>query len=302
MNIRGFIRNFFGFSKAQTNGFLVLLPLTFLIIFSNPIYRYFQGTRTVDFSKEEKALASLEADFSNRIASKKREINQKPAIQTELFRFDPNTVSESELLRLGFQPFLAKRLINFREKGGKFFKKDDLLKLYGMDSALFNNIHPFVAITENIPETSLQTQKTWEKKPNKMVELVDLNQADSLQLVSVRGIGQVLATRLIKYREKLGGFYSMDQLYEVYGLDTAVVENLTARFYLPANPDISKIAINASTEEELATHPYIKKSIAKAIVAYRFQHGKFQSLSDLEKIRVVDTATLKKILPYLTIN
>lgn len=301
MNIRGFIRNFFGFSKAQTNGFLILLPLTFLIIFSNPIYRYFQATRPVDFSKEEQALASLKADFSNQPVSKNLKINPKSEMPSELFQFDPNTISESELLRLGFKPFLAKRLINFREKGGKFFKKDDLLKLYGMDSALFKNIQSFIVIAKNPPNPSFQPQKAWAKKLETF-EPIDLNLADSVQLVSVRGIGQVLATRLIKYREKLGGFYSMDQLYEVYGLDTAVVENLTARFYLPANPDISKIAINASTEEELATHPYIKKSVAKAIVAYRFQHGKFQSLSDLEKIRVLDAMTLKKISPYLTIN
>lgn len=108
--------------------------------------------------------------------------------------------------------------------------------------------------------------------------------------------------RIIKYRDRLGGFISTDQLTEVYGLDTAVIHELKKKSFVTENFEPKTIKINTATEKELAAHPYVKYPMAKAIAAYRFQHGSFQSIDDLTKIAIIDLPTFKKIKPYLSLN
>lgn len=94
----------------------------------------------------------------------------------------------------------------------------------------------------------------------------------------------------------------MDQLREVYGLDTAVVNELNRKAFVASDYQPKKIDLNAATEKELSTHPYIKYSLAKAIAAYRFQHGNFNSVEDLKKIALVDETFYNRIKSYLTLN
>jgi len=298
--VKGFrklIRNSFGFSRSQTNGFIVLLPVVTIILFSEPVYRWWVSQRTEDFSKERAALDSLHIAWQKQ----KVEENQIPIeeeIPISFFSFDPNTASADELKALGFSTRLSKRLLNYREKGGRFKVKSDLKKLYGLDSAFYQALVPFISLPVEIPKKESAFTPFEKKKP----EVFDLNEADTTQLKSVYGIGSVLANRIVKYRDKLGGFITQDQLREVYGLDTAVVKRIVKASYLSQNFSPQKININSAEELALASHPYSSRKIAKAIVAYRFQHGNFSSVDDLRRIHLIDDKVFDRIYPYLTVS
>lgn len=130
----------------------------------------------------------------------------------------------------------------------------------------------------------------------------DLNTADTSQLISVRGIGSTLASRIVRYRERLGGFVSMDQLYEVFRLDSAAVNALRRVAYISDDYAPVRINVNVTDEYHLSRHPYVGRNLARLIVTYRFQHGPFSSLEDLRKIHQVNDSVYRRITPYLAID
>ena len=297
--LRSWVRAFFGFSRTETNAFLLLLPLMFLVIFIIPTYKSVFTHQEKDYSKEKKELDSLVATWKDRETEDSITSIKSP---TSLFAFNPNTASKEELVSLGFSPYVASRLENYRSKGGKFTIKSDLLKLYGMDTALYKTLYTWIDLP--IKKTLKKFEKNAKQETFKKAvkEKFDLNQADSSQLVSVYGIGGKLSVRIIKYRDRLGGFISSDQLSEVYGLDTVVIRELKMKAFIADNFKPKAIEINTATEKELAAHPYIKYPLAKAIAAYRFQHGSFKLINDLTQIAIIDKPTFEKIKPYLSIN
>ena len=166
-----------------------------------------------------------------------------------------------------------------------------------MDSVFYLSLIPFIELPERItyPENEAVNTK-------KEIILFDLNNADTTLLQSIYGIGPVLSKRIVKYRESLGGFVSNDQLNEIYGLDSVVVNRIIKRSFLLDEFEPRKFNINTAEENELATHPYLSRKMAKAIVTYRFQHGKFQTIDDLQKIQVLEKKVFDKIYPYLTVE
>jgi DNA uptake protein ComE-like DNA-binding protein len=130
-------------------------------------------------------------------------------------------------------------------------------------------------------------------------KIIEVNAADTADFIALPGIGSKLAARIVLFREKLGGFYKVAQIGEVYGLRDSVfriiVPNLRCDTAL-----VKKIEINIAEKELLKIHPYIKWNIADALVNYRLQHGAFQSPEDLEKIHAIDSGSLRKMMPYLS--
>lgn len=296
--LKAWVRAFFGLSRRETQGFIILLPLLILSVFIMPTYHLWKASQKQDFSKESKELDSLLARWT---WEEKKDSILKEADHV-LFTFNPNTSTKEDLIRLGFSNQLATRIHNYRTKKGRFVIKSDLLKIYGMDSGLYKRVFAFI----NLPEER-ETKKSALPAINETAvslpkEKFDINQADTTQLISIYGIGSKLSQRIIKYKNQLGGFISMNQLSEVYGLDTAVINELNRKAYVTSDYQPKKININSATEKELSTHPYIKYSLAKAITTYRFQHGNFNSVEDLKKIALIDETFYNKIKPYLTLN
>ncbi|MCB0488417.1 MAG: helix-hairpin-helix domain-containing protein [Cyclobacteriaceae bacterium] len=287
--IRLWIRDLFGFSRNEANGFLVLLPLMFLILFSNSIYKQFFFNSPV---VEESVNSELDSLLANWDYNPKK---KDEATGYEFFPFDPNTADEEDLNTLGFGP-LTKRIINYRAAGGKFKEPRDLLKLYGMDSSFFLAISPYIKI--EVAEKRVSPKLT-EKRAAKELVIYDLNEADTSAFKTVRGIGSVLAKRIIKYREALGGFASTNQLKEVYGLDSTVVALTLQHFRLNEDFKPSQIDINKATEKELSSHPYIRSKLAKTIITYRFQHGSFGEIADLLNLELMDQQTFDRVKSYL---
>ncbi len=295
--LRAWIRSFFGFSRTETNAFLILLPLMIVLVFSEPLYRYWFVRQPQDFSASAKELDSLIASWKWEAPDS---ILKSEAPPLKLFSFNPNHATPEELMQLGFRNSIANRIVNYRAKGGKFQVKNDLRKIYGMDSTLFNRLYSYIELPERILKKEELKKFVLKEKPKK--EKFDLNTADTIQLKKIYGIGTKLSQRIVAYRDKLGGFVSTEQLKEVYGLDSMVVKELINKSFLDINYIPKQIDLNRASEQELGAHPYIKYKLAKAITAYRFQHGPFKALEELSGLALMDERKFERIKPYLSIK
>jgi competence protein ComEA len=300
MVIKRWLKNFFGFSRSQVNAFMILLPLMAALIFSEPSYRWYICHYGIHHPPEARSLDSLITQWEHAARDSVKKTSSLRKTKS-FFQFDPNQISQQQFLALGFTERISKRIINYRTKGGRFKVKSDLLKMYGMDTAFYHQLYPYILLPDKNVQKLLAENKTAMPfiKARKEFLKFDINVADTAQLKKVYGIGEKRALRIIAYRDKLGGFVDMGQLAEVYTLDSVVIEKLSQRSFIGDKFIPQKIHINTATDRELAAHPYLVKSVAKAIVAYRFQHGKINSVEDLRKIQAFDAKTIQKITPYL---
>lgn len=301
-----YIRNFFGFTRGEARGFSVMALLLVLVyggwfiwsLFPTEPYHPSTDQRELDsLVSLLKAKDTVSSFSANSIA------DQQLPLERELFFFDPNTVSHDSLLLLGFPPQLARRLLNYREKGGQFRKDTDLLKLYGIEQRLYQTLEPWIQLPQKSFERKKRQQFAFTEKPDKAIaetrKPFDLNKCDSLQLLSVKGIGPVLSSRILKFREALGGFVAADQLREVWGLTPEVADAVLERAFVPEGEPQRMLPINTADVAGLARHPYVDRRQAEAIVAYRLQNGDFQKPEDLLHIHTLDENFIIKLKPYL---
>lgn len=207
--------------------------------------------------------------------------------------FDPNELSAVGFRSMGLDSQLSERIIRYREKGGKFRKHEDLLRIWGMDSSVAAAIIPFVRLrSDSVPRQIIKL-----KKQTINIQY-DLNLADTVDFESVNGIGRKMAGRIIKYRTALGGFINKNQLYEVFGIDSLAVFSMD-QFFVASDFVPVTIDINKATYEILESHPYLSPLHAKAILFYRYQHGNFSSPEKLTDVKRIDSKTLERLKPYI---
>ena len=205
---------------------------------------------------------------------------------------------------------MSATLVNFRNKGGKFFKPDDLKKLYGLSPKLFEELEAYVLIPNTSKEYPKYLKKdsifkkeypknTYEKKVY-LKEAIEINTADSLSIVYLKGIGPSFTKRIIKYRTLLGGFHSMSQLKEIYGMTDSLYLNLSSQIKLNKN-NITKIPINVVDLNTLRKHPYFSFASAQALINFRTKHGKLTE-QDIKGLGVFNEEKVTLLLPYLSYN
>ena len=230
------------------------------------------------------------------------------AVKGERFSFDPNTLSEEGWIKLGVKPKTAATIQKYISKGGSFKSAEDLKKVWGLSPALVNELIPYVSIKEqpkkNFKEYENYSNVTaYEKKeyPKKVIAPVDINTSGAEAWVALPGIGEKLAARILIFKEKLGGFYDVAQVKELYGLPDSTYQKILPYLNIE-NAEVKKININTATLEELKIHPYIRYALANAIVEYRTQHGPYASVSKLKNIMIITDEVLMKMAPYLVVN
>jgi competence ComEA-like helix-hairpin-helix protein len=225
------------------------------------------------------------------------------------FKFNPNTISIDSLLLLGINKFSANNLIKYREKGGRIKSIEHFYTIYGMnkylgkydDLLVINEIPKNTSIKEEKITTPAVAENThYERKEQSslLLRVIDLNNTDTLELQSLNGIGNVLARRIIKYRDALGGFYDIEQIQEVYGLSYETFSKIIHQIKIIPN-DIKKINVNIATVELLAKHPYISNKNASVVIKYRNNHGPYKNFEDFKKVKVFSDEELEKLKPYL---
>ncbi len=282
--------------------FLLLLP-SFYFRFRKPVQVYDSSfdQEIADFLKKEESYATAGQTGFDFTDPEKEIVKHKMTP----FQFDPNNLDKEGWKKLGFTEKQAIGIIKYRDKGGKFRKKEDLKKLYVVNEEVYKMLEPFIVLDERRQAESQKTEA--EHQPsyagnNKTVKYqVELNSADSTELVRVYGIGPATARRILRYREKLGGFASNEQLRDVTGIDSARYEMIKDGVFADAEV-IRKIDINTASIIALRQHPYIDYYIAKAIVDRRIRKGAFTSADELKEISLIYDALYVKLKPYISIN
>ena len=309
--VKYWLRNVFGFSGKEISGFGVLTIILVLAVaapfFVNLLYSGKRAEATADMRKLDSLKALLPESTAN--SSDIQAAVPSPPDSFPISSFNPNDLSVDQWQKLGLQQTIAQRISNYRQKGGTFRIKSDLLKIYGFPAEVYAQLKPYLLLPDSLtytkkeysttPSAKIEKRVTPEAKPEKEVLSFDLNLADSTQLVQLKGIGPGLSRRIITYRNKLGGFHTSNQLREGDGLDSVVVEEVLKHGYIKT-PILQQIPINSATVQELDAHPYITPKIANIIVDFRKQHGKYTSLENLYQIRALDRGTLDKLAPYLS--
>ena len=217
--------------------------------------------------------------------------------------FDPNTVDSMTLLHLGFKPWQAKNMLKYRAKGGKYRKKEDLKKLYGMTDSMYLALTPYIYIKDSIVVDSaridsVRTDTLPKWKSTKKDTILNLRTADTTELKLIRGIGSYRAKMIVRYREQLGGYAQVEQIMEARGMDKVIADSILPHFYIDSVV-VNKIPINHIRPEVLQRHPYLNFEQAKAIYEYRRKHIRIKSAEELKKIKGLSPTDIEKILIYL---
>lgn len=289
------IRNNLGFSRTEANGYLVLIFLLMIVHFG---VQHLPVTKTLQLELEDNEfLDSLSMILSTGPPAG----NDRPAV---LRPFNPNSVSYDSLVAMGIPSQVAANILKYRNAGGRYDQPEDLRKIYGMNDSIWQHLIPWIDLVpqpvRSVEADSLPIFRSEAGENQQPAKLHDINNADSAWFKGIYGIGPVLSKRIVKYRDLLGGFYSFDQLNEVYGLSPEVIENIRERTVLhPDSNALNKININKGDYSQFASHPYFSYNQAKAIVSYREQHGPFNSMEGLKKIHLIDDSTYLRVSPYL---
>ena len=228
-----------------------------------------------------------------------------PPVAVNLKPFDPNTATENDLLGLGLEEKTVKIMLKYRQNGGIFRKKEDLKKLYSFSEIDFIRIEQYVQIADNqnIAKASSVTAQngTFEKKSNSTTPVViDINTATSDDWLQLRGVGPTFAARIIIQRDKIGGFATIGQLKEVYGLPDTTLQNI-APFLKLTTPVYRKLHVNKAAPDAL-THLYLTRKQAEALVRYRLNHGEFTNINDIKKTGVFSDNNLEQLRPYISLE
>ncbi len=296
-------KEYFSFSKKELNGLLVFCILLLLVVIAPSVYYWLHPAKAYDYKQFQ---AEVESFRKSEIRTLKahspyfhQREEQRRTADVRYFRFDPNGLPYESWKQLGLSDRQIAVIKHFEAKGGRFYKKEDLQKIYSLSAADYARLLPYVDIAgEPYKRSSYKSFKHRGARPERIMEAVEINTADSATLESLKGIGPAFASRIIKYRNRLGGFYAREQLKEVYGIDSLTYTGLQRQLVVNSAA-IQQLDINQATIGQLRRYPYLSYKQTSAIIQYRRQHGPYRSAEDLKKIAILPDEVIQKILPYL---
>lgn len=310
---------YLSFTRKERVGIITSVVIIMVYSCTPFIFALFSKPEPVDHKAFEKEIAQLTIkqqdsarDFTSRNYSEDDHLYQpseknyyNKAAKGELFYFDPNTLPVEGWIKLGVREKTANTIHKYISKGGHFYKPVDIAKIWGLHEDEVKRLLPYVRI-EAQPAKDYNKYPGAEKsknseKPAYAITPVDVNNSDTAAFIALPGIGSKLAARIVAFREKLGGFYKTEQIAETYGLPDSTFQKIKSRLVI-GNGSVKKMNINTATIDELKAHPYLRYSIANAIVQYRMQHGSFALVSDIKKIMTITDEIYGKAAPYLTIK
>nr|WP_288835504.1 helix-hairpin-helix domain-containing protein [uncultured Flavobacterium sp.] len=289
------IRNYFNFSKDQQKGIFLL----FFVIIVLQLACYFMDFKTTSvIDSEGKKWLALEAPIDS------IEHHLKDRVP-KIYPFNPNFITDYKGYKLGMSVAEIDRLHTFRE-GNKYVNSaKEFQAVTRVSDSLLKVIAPYFKFPDwvkNKPTSKLvafsNTKSEHFSRKGKII-LKDINQATQEDLIKVYGIGDAISMRILKFKESLGGFVSMEQMKDVWGLSPEVIEHLNASFKVGTTSNIKKIDINNASVKELAQFPYFKYSLAREIVIYRSMNGDIKNASDLTKIKGMSIENANIIALYL---
>lgn len=305
------IKEFFDFNKKERIGVLTLLTILIILIviyYSMP-YIISQNQNTNNHELKQQVQAFIEArknEDNTQPEQNPNTDNSDKQENTELtpFPFDPNNLPDSQWKKIGFSEKQIQIIKNYEKSGGQFYKKEDLKIIYGISPEEYSQLEPYITIKKQEksekPKKDKKENITLKKEAEKTYHM-DLNTADSGQLIKINGIGKVFSGRIVKYRNYLGGFYRKEQLMEVYNFDSSNYQSVQKHFWVDSSK-IQKINLNTATFKELLQHPYLDYYLVKEIVNHRQENGRYKTLSELKKLDLMYSKLYEKLKHYLTLS
>ncbi len=316
------MRSFFRYNRNERRGMIALIIMLLLLVyfryrhlFQRQFFQHDVQASSVssthrdtiqqinrDFEKSIPLKQDLIKNDRNDIApksipkrkskNKRKEINKSTY---HLHKFDPNKVTYDELLNMGISKYASKNWIKYMDMGGQFRSIEQIKSIYGLTDESFNRIVDYV----DIPEF----KKPSEKYPSKLLNYpnqVDVNLAGEQDWKELRGIGDVLSKRIVKFRNSLGGFHSIEQVALVYGIEDSLFQSIKPLLILSNAQSLEKIKINQISEDSLKKHPFFTWKQAKLCIAYRNQHGAFLDFQAFKNLRFFKAKDFNRIKPYLS--
>lgn len=293
-------KSHFQFDKQERSGIFFLLVLIILLQLAYFGFKWFSNTTPSNFRLDEISQARID---SIKLAQQKKDT-------VKIFPFNPNYITDYKGYTLGMTPQEIDRLHSFRAENQFVNSVEDFQKVTRVSDSLLNAIKPYFKFPEWVTNQKDYQTKNLHKKvyqSNSVSgvqshKIKDLNAISTEDLRKISGIGEVLSARIIKFRNRLGGFLVDEQLYDVYGLKPDVAQKAVQRFKVLNPPTIKKININTASTEELSSLVYISYQLAQNIVSYRNAHGFYNDLDDLLKISGYPSNKNERIKLYLSIK
>ena len=283
-----FFRSHFWYNRSQRNGILLLISLIFVF---QAIYLF------VDFSDDEVVFQEDElSKYQAQIDSLKK-IQEKNTVK-KIYPFNPNYITDFKGYQMGMSVDEIDNLLNFRKTGQFVNSVDEFQKVTKVSDSLLRRISPYFKFPEWVSRSKNKDMDIQEK-PRK-ITVKNLNTASENDLMTINGVGEKLAQRIISYRKLLGGFTFNVQMYEVYYLDKDVADRVLNNFKVMDKPQIDQININDATFKEVLHLPYIDYELTKKIFNYRNEIKEFRNIEELKKIDSFPLEKYDRIALYLT--
>jgi len=378
------LKDFFNYSSSERKGSIALIVLLILVLSGYWLIDVFKISSKVDYvnlSEEIKSLTKIDNSLHQEVKG------------IQYFEFNPNEINEESWMLLGFSEKQTQSIVKYREKGGYFYKKEDLKRLYVVDDSLYILLEPYIVLEgKSKPKSNYSANKCYfvkltkdtvpvyegfselakvvcnkkngvysyytggfssvERAKEVQLEAVSLgfnttevkllscdfgfvinksktdnkykknefgkgnttslkselnnfkvkiNAADTAGFKSLKGIGPYYSIKIVKYRKALGGFTSVEQLKEVYGILPEMIDQNVNRLILDS-VNIVKININTCETADLKKHPYISWNIANSIVQIRKSREAYKTIEEIKKSDLVNAEIYRKIAPYLKIE
>lgn len=250
---------------------------------------------------------SLTADSSIRKAAVRRGVQYIYNVETvrrKLSAFDPNTADSTLLLSLGLQPWQVRSIYRYRAKGGIYRQPSDFARLYGLTVKQYKELLPYIHISDEYKPAAevygrtdaVKSGRDTLRYPVKLRpgQYVTLDDADTASLRKVPGIGRYYASRIVRYRNDLGGYVSVAQLSEIEGIPEAALS-----YFRVTGGAVRKLNLNRLTLNELKHHPYINFYQARRIIDYRRLKGPLHSIDDLRLLKDFSQRDIERLRPYV---
>ena len=284
----------FVISKRSKRGLLVLILASLGLIFFPRVYMFFQKEEALVINSEqitefERTHKKFEKRNYSNYYSKKKKYKAPDS------KFNPNSYTLSDWIKLGLSEKQSVVILKFTARG--IYTEEDLKRIFVIPDILFELIRDSVIYPERLQNT--RNQESF-KKQVKQITLINLNTADTTEFTKIYGIGAFYAKQIIRYREKLGGYFTKEQLLEVWKMTPEAYDKIKDHIFINEK-DVKRIDINSVTIEELKAHPYLNWNKANSIIKMRIQRNGFKNIEELKESVLIDTETYEKLFPYLSL-
>lgn len=287
------IKSYFKFSPGQRTGVFLLFGI---IIVLQLVYFFVDVSALSNDSPEKEKWLSVQSQIDS---MKQQKRNYMPKI----YPFNPNFISDYKGYKLGMSVLEIDRLLAFRKGNNYVNSRKEFQDVTKVSDSLLNAISPYFKFPDWV--NNKKEFKDYKKYPNsafvkkEKTVVIDINRATQEDLIKIYGIGEAISIRILKLKESLGGFVSMEQMNDVWGLSPEVIENLNSHFKVSELPKLKKIDINNASIKELSQFPYFNYQLAKQIVTFRSMNGDFKNVNDLTKIKGLSIDKANIIALYL---